>query len=98
MHPDKVRRERLQKLTDLPNIGPAGAKDLQLLGIHQPGQLRGQSALAMYRQLCLLSGQKHDPCVLDVFMSVVSFMEGGEPQPWWAFTAERQRLLKADAP
>ena len=97
MHPDKVRRDRLRKLTDLPNIGPAGAKDLQLLGILQPEQLRGQSALDLYRQLCLLTGQKHDPCVLDVFMSVVSFIEGGEPQPWWAFTEERQRLLKADA-
>lgn len=29
MHPDKVRRDRLQALTDLPNVGPAVAADLR---------------------------------------------------------------------
>jgi hypothetical protein len=33
MHPDKVRREQISQLTDLPNIGPSLAGDLRLLGI-----------------------------------------------------------------
>ncbi|MBL4909382.1 MAG: hypothetical protein JKX78_05055 [Alteromonadaceae bacterium] len=38
MNPNKVTRENLRKLTDLPNIGKAGAQDLNLLGIQQPAQ------------------------------------------------------------
>ncbi|MDT8283944.1 MAG: helix-hairpin-helix domain-containing protein [Thermovirgaceae bacterium] len=30
---------------------------------------------------------------IDVFMSAVRFMEGGEPLPWWSFTDERKRLV-----
>lgn len=57
MNPAKVDRNRLARLEDLPNIGPAIARDLRLL---------------------------------DVFMSVVSFMAGGPALPWWTFTAERK--------
>ena len=39
MHPSKVDRSRLHRLTDLPNVGPAMAKDLLLLGIERPEQL-----------------------------------------------------------
>ncbi len=45
MHPDKVRREKLNALTDLPNIGPSLAADLRLLGIDTPQQLLGQDAV-----------------------------------------------------
>lgn len=93
MHPDKIERSRVKRLTDLPNIGKAGAADLQLLGIHEPQQLRGKSALQMYEQLCQLTQSRQDPCVLDVFMSITRFMNGEEPRPWWAFTAERKQLL-----
>jgi hypothetical protein len=36
---------------------------------------------------------RHDPCVLDVFISVTRFMAGDAPQPWWAYTAQRKQLL-----
>ena len=42
MHPDKVDRQRLKKLTDLPNIGKACAQDFHVLGIHTPDQLIGR--------------------------------------------------------
>ena len=93
MHPLKVNRQRLTKLTDLPNIGQAGAADLRLLGLHSPQDLIGRDPLAMYESLCALTGVRHDPCVADVFMSVTRFMEGQAPQAWWAFTPERKRLL-----
>ena len=41
MNPSKVRRDRLSALTDLPNIGPAMAADLRLLGFERPEQLAG---------------------------------------------------------
>ena len=36
---------------------------------------------------------RHDPCVLDVFMSITRFMDGDPPRPWWDYTAERKALL-----
>ena len=95
MHPARVDRQRVQQLTDLPNVGPACARDLQLLGIQSPAQLRGRDAYAMYRELCARSGQRHDPCVIDVFLSITDFIEGGAPQPWWAYTAARKQALAA---
>ncbi len=90
MNPDKVNREKLSKLTDLPNIGKAGAADLVLLGIHQPADLIGRDPYQMYQQLCQLTAQRHDPCVIDVFISITRFMQGEAPQVWWAYSAERK--------
>lgn len=91
MHPDKVCRERLQQLTDLPNVGPAIAADLQQLGITHPSQLKGVSAYALYRQLCDHTQSRQDPCVLDTFLSVCDFMAGHPARAWWHYTAERKR-------
>lgn len=93
MNPDKVCRENLCKLTDLPNIGKASAGDLVLLGITHPQQLVGRDPFQMYQELCVLTQQKHDPCVIDVFMSITRFMGGEPPQAWWKFTEERRRIL-----
>ncbi|MEN6622547.1 MAG: helix-hairpin-helix domain-containing protein, partial [Smithella sp.] len=43
---------------------------------------------------CIISGKRHDPCVIDVFISAVHFMKGGKPLPWWSFTAERKKYLE----
>lgn len=94
MNPSKVDRARLVALTDLPNIGKAGAADLQLLGIHTPAQLVGKDAFKLHEMLCAKTGVRHDPCVIDVFMSITAFMDGGAARPWWEFTAERRRLLE----
>lgn len=91
MNPKKVRRDQVRKLEDLPNIGKAMADGLRLIGIHRPEQLIEREAFEMYEALCEKAGQRQDPCVLDVFMSVVHFMDGGEARPWWTFTAERKR-------
>jgi len=93
VNPSKVVRDRLGKLTDLPNIGKTVAKDLNLIGVFEPEQLLGRCPLEMYRDLCEMTDTLQDPCVIDVFMSVTSFMAGNDAQPWWHFTAERKRLL-----
>jgi len=94
MHPAKARRETTEVLTDLPNVGPAIANALRRIGIERPRQLVGQDALELYLRLSEAAGRRQDPCVLDTLMSVVDFMNGGEPKVWWAYTAERKRLQK----
>jgi hypothetical protein len=79
-------------LEQLPNVGPAMAGDLRLLGIHQPADLQGRDALQLYRELERRSGQRQDPCVLDTFMAIVDFMHGAPPRPWWHYTAQRKRV------
>lgn len=91
MHPAKVDRARLRTFTDLPNIGPAMAGDFVALGYERPEQLTGADPLELYQRLCAHSGVRQDPCVLDTFISVVRFLAGEDPQPWWAYTAERKR-------
>lgn len=90
MNPARVVRSKVSALTDLPNIGPAMAKDLERLGIHLPEQLTGRDPYALYDTLCALTGQRHDPCVIDVFISVTRFMDGDAARPWWHYTAERK--------
>jgi hypothetical protein len=79
-----------RNLEDLPNIGPAMAADLRLLGITAPAQLCGRDPLELYRGLCQATGTRQDPCVLDVFIALTDLAAGGAPRPWWAFTAERK--------
>ena len=91
VNPIRCSPERLQRLSDLPNAGPAMAQNLELLGIAAPGDLVGQDPLTLYQNLCELRGARQDPCVLDVFLSITRFLAGEEPHPWWAFTAERKQ-------
>lgn len=91
MHPAKVDRSRLRTFTDLPNIGPAMARDFMLLGYETPQQLAGADPYALYEALSARTGVRQDPCVLDTFISVTRFLAGEDPQPWWAYTDERKR-------
>ena len=89
-------RKTVSQLEELPNIGKAIAGDLRLVGIQQPRDMIGKDPYQLYDDLCNATGEKHDPCVLDVFLAVVDFMEGGEPVPWWEFTAERKKHMAND--
>ncbi len=93
MNPRKVIRHQVKILTDLPNIGKSIAEDLQTIGIHDPAQLVGKSPYKMYKDLCERTGKRHDPCVIDVFLSITHFMNGEEPKPWWYYTKERKEYL-----
>jgi len=59
-------RETVSRLKELPNIGKAMAKDLQLIGINHPKELIGKEAWVLYDTLCTTKGAKHDPCVLSM--------------------------------
>lgn len=95
MHPQKVQREQVLELEDLPNIGKAMATDLRCIGIRSPLQLVGQDPFSLYEALCKRTGVRHDPCVIDVFISIVHFMDGGDALPWWSFTQARKLYLKS---
>ncbi len=86
-------RKTVEQLEDLPNIGKAMADDLRLVGICHPRDIIGKNPYQLYNNLCTLTGKKHDPCVIDVFIAVVRFMEGGDPAPWWSFTEERKKHM-----
>jgi hypothetical protein len=88
-------RKTVSRLESLPNIGKATADDLRLIGIDHPKKLLGKDPFKLYDKLCKAIGTKQDPCVLDVFMAAVHFMESGDPLPWWSFTDERKQLLRA---
>jgi len=47
MSPAKVKRARVHRLTDLPNVGPATAMDLEFIGISAPEQLSGKDPLKL---------------------------------------------------
>jgi hypothetical protein len=85
----------LARLEDIPNIGPAVAGDLRQVGITMPSELQGRDPYAMYDDLYRITGQRHDPCLLDTFIAAVRFMAGEPKKPWWAYTAERKRVLAA---
>lgn len=91
MNPSKVDRTKVAALTDLPNIGPTMAADLRRIGIEHPRQLAGCDPYDLYIRFCRTFGERQDPCVLDVLMSIVDFADGGEPRVWWNYTAERKR-------
>jgi hypothetical protein len=88
-------RRDVSRLEEIPNIGPAIAADLRQLGITLPTDLVGRDPYAMYEELCHQTGQRHDPCLLDTFISAVRYMEGEPKKPWWKYTGERKRELAA---
>ncbi len=88
-------RETVTDLTDLPNIGKAIAGDLRLVNIQHPQDLIGKDAYKLHDEVCRVTGVKKDPCVIDVFLAVIDFMEGADPVPWWNYTAERKQKTQA---
>lgn len=89
------RRDDIARLEDIPNVGLAVSADLRQLGITTPADLPGRDPYAMYDDLCRITGQRHDPCLLDTFIAAVRFMEGAPKKPWWKYTAERKRVMAA---
>jgi hypothetical protein len=88
--PTDTSRSEFTELEQFPNVGPAVAADLRLLGVARPQDLLGRDPYAMYDELCRLTKQRHDPCLLDTFLATVRFMDGELAKPWWAYTAERK--------
>ena len=86
-------RTNIKKFTDIPNVGKATEGDFLLLGYKKPCELIDQDPYQLYSRLCEITNQKHDPCVIDVFIAAIRFMQGEEAQKWWFYTDERKRYL-----
>jgi hypothetical protein len=78
------------ELQNIPNVGPAVARMLRRLDIATVDDLRGRDGEELFERLCALDAQRHDPCLLDTFMAVVDFANGGPPRPWWEYSRERK--------
>ncbi len=87
----EIERSDIQRLEQIINVGSATADDFRSIGIAKPQQLIGQDPWDLYVRLCCKSQVLQDPCVLDVLMSVVEFMNGKPPKKWWKFTDLRKR-------
>ena len=89
--PKVATAQDCRHLEQLPNIGPVMADDLRSLGIQYPSELAQRDPFALYQALCVHSGKRQDPCVLDTFMAATDFMRGAVAAPWWAYTAQRKQ-------
>ena len=69
----KQRRDILS-LSEIPNVGPATIRYLNLVGINTPFELIGQDPISLYTELCSVTKKQFDPCLADVFISAVKFM------------------------
>jgi hypothetical protein len=83
-----------RQLGDLISIGPAMLRDFQMLGIRSVAQLAKQNPKTMYLKLQRLTGQRQDPCVLDVFHAAVAQARNprlpAEKCQWWYWSRQRK--------
>lgn len=81
----------VKKFQDIPNVGPAMARDFTLLGLRTPTDLIHKNPLALYKKMCKISGLRQDPCVLDTYIAVIDFMNGAPAKPWYFYTKGRKK-------
>jgi nucleotidyltransferase/DNA polymerase involved in DNA repair len=84
-----------KRLRDLRNIGKAMLADFELLGVVSVDQLAGCDPNELYDRLQVVTGHRHDPCVLDTFMAAVHEARTGARLNWWAFTPARKAAERA---
>lgn len=88
-------RDEVKRFRDIPNVGKAIEKSFVDLGLSHPKELIGNDPYQLYEDLCTITKKKQDPCVIDVFISAIRYMEGGPAKKWWEFTDERKKQYKA---
>jgi hypothetical protein len=81
----------VKNFEQIPNIGKKMAMDFKLLGIKKPSELAKKDPYKLYVQLCEKTNSHQDPCVLDVIIAAVDFMQTGIKKDWWMFTEERKK-------
>ncbi|MFI5057811.1 MAG: helix-hairpin-helix domain-containing protein [Candidatus Acidiferrales bacterium] len=87
-----------RRIEDLISIGPAMLRDFEMLGIHSVAQLARQNPHRMYTRLNRVSGQRQDPCVLDVFCAAAAQAQNprlpAEQCQWWYWSRQRKEKGK----
>jgi len=86
--------EEQRRLMDLVSVGPAIARDFELLGIHTVAELARRNPEKLYEQLCIRTGQAQDICCLDVFQAAVAQAKDPnlpvEKRQWWYWSRQRK--------
>jgi hypothetical protein len=93
-----AKLKRIQKperqLIDLISVGPSIRDDFAKLGITHVRQLAKAHPKQLYDQLCRLTGERQDPCVLDVFAAAVAQAKNprlpAEQCQWWYWSRKRK--------
>lgn len=86
-------RRHVTQFREIPNVGKAIEKYFPLLGIEEPGELITRDPYQMYDEICKITNKRLDPCLLDVFISAVKYMQGEPAKKWWEYTQERKLTL-----
>jgi hypothetical protein len=92
----KVKRNTKteRQLNDLISVGPSIRGDFAKLGITSVAQLAKANPKQLYDHLCRLTGERQDPCVLDVFTAAVA--QAKNPRlpaaqcQWWYWSRVRK--------
>ena len=89
-----MKQKETRNLIDLYSVGPATVRDLKLLGITRVEQLVGKDARRLYDRLCRLSGQRCDPCMMDVLSAAIAQAQDPglpkEKRRWWYWSRVRK--------
>ncbi len=82
-----------RRLQDLVSVGPAIARDFEMLGIRSVKQLAKRNPEKLYERLCELTGPL-DICCLDVFRAAVAQAKNSklpiEQCQWWYWSRRRK--------
>lgn len=83
-----------RSIRDLVSVGPAIARDFDLLGVRSVAQLAKQQPRKLYSRLERLTGQHQDICVLDTFEAAVAQARNprlpAEQCQWWYWSRKRK--------
>jgi hypothetical protein len=81
--------DALERLQEIPNVGPAIARRLAELGFDSAASLRGQDPEELLARTEAARGTPEDPCLLDTYRAIIAYAETGDTRPWHAFSRER---------
>jgi hypothetical protein len=83
-----------RSLQDLVSVGPAIARDFELLGVRSVAQLARRNPEKLYENLCRATGQSQDICCLDVLRAAVAQARNphlpAEQCEWWYWSRQRK--------
>lgn len=84
---NKVDRQHLSALMEIPGVGEKTAQDLWGMGIRTPADLQGRDPLELYETLCSQERITIDRCMLYVFRCAVYYVSNECHDPellkWW---------------
>ena len=86
--------ETVRTLRDLRGVGPSIEANLRDLGVDSLASLASHDGTDLYEALCIKTGVRQDPCVLDTFRCAVAQARNAklpvEEANWWWWSRERK--------